>query len=80
MKTLFQMALAHLDVETAKQVASKVFNECGLETCQKLSLGFVCSSCSRFACNSHVYFKLGKPPIPVCAACVVDSHPELLEE
>lgn len=79
MKSLFGLVMSHLDIQTAKQAASKVFNECQIEGCEKLSLGFVCAVCSRFACNGHIYFKLGKPPVPICAGCVVDSHRELFE-
>lgn len=76
LKLLFQQ----IDVDAAKQQAAKVFNHCGIETCGQLSLGFTCASCSRFVCNSHIYFRLGAPPVPTCAACVLDSHPELLED
>lgn len=63
-----------------RDVASGVFKECSVGDCEKFSLGFVCSQCSRFACNNHLYFKMGAPPKPVCAACVVLSHEELLED
>jgi hypothetical protein len=72
--------MQYLDMETAKQVASKVFNRCGISSCQQLSLGFTCAACSRFVCNTHIYFRVGAPPVPMCAACVLDSHPELLED
>jgi hypothetical protein len=72
--------LQFIDVNTAKQLASKVFNHCGIETCDKHSLGINCGSCSRFVCNAHVYFRMGAPPVPICAACVLDSHPDLFED
>lgn len=63
-----------------REAASGVFKTCTVGDCTKFSLGFVCSECSRFACNKHLYFRMGAPPKPVCAACVIGSHEELLEE
>lgn len=72
--------LGQVDSVSLIQAAGQLFNECGLEGCAKRSMGFVCVRCGQFACNTHVYFRFqAKPPkpLPVCAACVVASHPEL---
>lgn len=62
-----------------KAVVAQIFNHCGIHNCDKHSLGFVCSGCSIFVCNRHCYWQvsLSGKPVPLCAACVVDSHPEL---
>ena len=80
---LKEMALNYLGnirPEDVKELAGQYFNECGIQSCAKHSMGFVCSSCSRFVCNKHIYWRLSPKPLPVCAACVLASHPELFEE
>jgi hypothetical protein len=77
---ILQALSSAISVEEAKAAASHVFNKCDVPGCDKLSVGFTCSTCSRFTCNRHLYFKPGAPPVPICAACVLGSHPELLEE
>jgi hypothetical protein len=72
--------LDKIDMPAIKDTITKHFSGCQVGDCRKHSIGIVCSYCSRFACNTHVYFRMAKRFSPVCAACVVDSHPELLEE
>lgn len=66
-----------------QMVASRlrtVFEPCRIEGCRKLSLGFVCSRCSRYVCQHHAYVKAAPTPETLCASCVVDEHPELWTE
>jgi hypothetical protein len=56
------------------------FEPCRILSCTKLSLGFVCSRCSRYVCQNHAYVKAAPKPETLCASCVVDEHPELWEE
>lgn len=64
-------------------VASRLrtaFEPCRIPSCHKLSLGFVCSRCSRYVCQHHAYVKASPKPETLCASCVVDEHPELWPE
>jgi hypothetical protein len=56
------------------------FEPCRLPGCTNLSLGFICSVCSRYVCQKHAYVKASPKPEMLCASCVIDEHPELLED
>jgi hypothetical protein len=52
------------------EVAADHFRQCGVPGCQKFSLGLVCTKCSRFACQNHIYLSATVPPHPVCEECI----------
>jgi len=66
-----------------KDTLANNVNKCTFRSCDKLSVGATCSTCSRFLCMKHMYLALRTPPAKprvVCAACIIHEHPELLEE
>lgn len=64
----------------ATNVVENAFHPCAVGECGKRSVGFICSRCSRYTCNDHVYIRPAlQDGVVICAACVIDSHPELLE-
>lgn len=74
--------------DIAKMFVGMAFRQCAVGECTKYSLGMVCTRCKRSACLHHAYFSasvdvqgetLPKPKLePLCAACVIESHPELM--
>ena len=54
----------------AAEAVAEHFHQCGVPGGAKFSLGFVCSKCSRFACQAHVYLTAAMPPAPVCEECI----------
>jgi hypothetical protein len=64
----------NLDISAVQQLAVKNFNQCQFSECDKFSIGFQCVSCSTFVCNTHLYFKLGTPPVPFCVKCILSNE------
>ena len=63
--------------EVLYRAAAMAFHKCGIEGCEAHSLGLVCSQCSRFACQSHVYLTASMPPTPVCARCIAQEFMDM---
>lgn len=53
-----------------KQVLGGVFTECAVPNCTKLSLGVVCTVCSRPVCQSHYFLRPLVPPETICIECI----------
>jgi len=83
MSSIVRGFLSQLSPVDVIQTAGAFFNACELDGCQHKSLGFSCAGCSKFVCNTHVYFQFPRldgnlpKPLPFCPVCVVGSHPEL---
>lgn len=59
--------------EMAVNLLAHAFEECEVEGCKHKSLGFVCSECSRYVCQSHYYLSPTPqiPPKVVCVRCIL---------
>lgn len=62
----------------------EMFNACGVDACDKRSIGISCAVCGTKVCQNHHYFA---PPdvsdlIPkaMCVSCIIKKHPELKKE
>lgn len=66
-----------------KEAAAAAFNPCHVSGCTKRSPGIRCSVCGLATCAGHAYWRLSldqRKATPVCAACVVASHLDLVPE
>lgn len=59
--------------QMAVHMLSNAFESCEVSGCKHKSLGFVCSECSRFICQSHYYLAPTTqiPPKVVCVRCIL---------
>lgn len=55
----------------------EAFKPCGLQGCEKRSIGFECSRCAEKVCQRHHYLSPPDPsdPMPrvVCSACIAEE-------
>lgn len=59
--------------QLAVHILANAFEGCEVEGCKHKSLGFVCSDCSRYVCQSHYYLSPTPqiPPKVVCVRCIL---------
>lgn len=59
--------------QVAAKFVAAAFESCEVQGCNKKSLGFVCSQCSRFVCQGHYYLApvAQIPPKVVCVRCIL---------
>jgi hypothetical protein len=68
---------ASLAKRALKHVAETAFKTCSRPGCKAHSMGFICSTCSRFVCNEHGYWTLAVRPQVICEACIaLSASPE----